>query len=75
MVTKFQLVDSEGKIIADGEIENDVYRLFSPEASNDCQEFENLEDMFEKSGGVGIQPMLFETPARTRQLGLFSKKE
>ena len=75
MVTKFQLLDSEGKVIADGEIENGMYRVFSAEAPNEYEEFENIEDMFAKSGGVGIQPMLFETPARTRQLGLFSKKE
>ena len=75
MVTQFQLVDSEGKILAHGEIDNDIYRVFLPDFPNGYAEFENLDDMFAKCGGVGIQPMLFETPARTRQLDLFSEKE
>ena len=56
MVTKFQLIDSEGKVLADGEIENGIYRVFSSEFSNGYAEFENLEDMFAKCGGVAIQP-------------------
>ena len=79
MVAQFQLVNSEGKIIAHGEIDgengSETYRVFSPQNPTECQEFENLDDLFATCGGVGIQPMLFETPARTRQLGLFSKKE
>ena len=75
MVTKFQLIDSEGKVLADGEIENGIYRVFSSEFPNGYAEFENLEDMFAKCGGVAIQPMLFESPARTRQLDLFGNEE
>ena len=75
MVTKFQLIDSEGKVLADGEIENGIYRVFSSEFSNGYAEFENLDDMFAKCGGVAIQPMLFESPARTRQLDLFGNEE
>ena len=44
MVTKFQLIDSEGKVLADGEIENGIYRVFSSEFSNGYAEFENLDD-------------------------------
>ena len=75
MVTKFQLIDSEGKVLADGEIENGIYRVFSCEFSNGYAEFENLEDMYATCGGNAIQPEMFCSPASTRQLGLFSKKE
>ena len=75
MVTKFQLIDSEGKVLAVGEIENGVYRVFSSEFSNGYAEFENLDEMFEKCGGNAIQPEMFSSPASTRQLDLFSKKE
>ncbi len=75
MVTQFQLVDSEGKIIAVGEIDNGMHRVFYPDFPNGYAEFEELEDMFAKCGGVAIQPMLFETPARTRQLDLFGNEE
>ena len=48
MVTKFQLIDSEGKVLADGEIENGIYRVFSfrPNSLTDTQNLENLEDMY-----------------------------
>ena len=75
MVTKFQLIDSEGKVLADGEIENGIYRVFSSEFSNGYAEFENLDDLFATCGGNAIQPEMFSSPASTRQLGLFSKKE
>ena len=75
MVTEFQLMDAVGKIIANGEIDGEIYRVFSSESSTDCEEFETLEDMYAACGGVAIQPMMFETQARTRQMSIFSKKE
>lgn len=70
MVTEFQLVDRVGKVLGEGEIENDVYRLFSAEFPNGYKEFETLEAMLAECGGVAIQPQMFPSPARTRQLGL-----
>ena len=75
MVTEFQLMDAAGKVIANGEIDGEIYRVFSSESSTDCEEFETLEDMYAKCGGVAIQPMMFETQARTRQISMFRKKE
>ena len=77
MVNQFQLVSGEGKVLAHGEIDgetgSETYRVFSREAPNEYQEFSTLEDMFATCGGVAIQPMLFETPARTRQPNLFQQ--
>ncbi len=70
MVTPFQLMDTVGNTLADGEIDNGIYRLFSPQLPAGYQEFENLADMFAASEGVAIQPELFQTPAGTQQLGL-----
>ena len=70
MVTEFELIDAAGKVLARGEIDNGIYRLFSEKNQSEYQEFETLELMFAASGGVAIQPWLFETPARTRQLYL-----
>ena len=75
MVTEFQLMDAVGKVIANGEIDGDIYRVFSSESSAECEEFESLEDMYAKCGGVAIQPMMFDTQARTRQISMFSKKK
>ena len=74
MVTEFQLIDNVGNVIAHGEIDNDIYRLFSNDAPAEYEEFEKIEDMFAKSGGASIQPMMFQTPARTRQLNLLGGK-
>lgn len=70
MVTEFELLDAAGKVLARGEIENDVYRVFSNKSPSDCEEFESLTEMLAKYGGVGIQPSMFKAPARTRQLTL-----
>jgi len=71
MITQFQLLDGIGKVLGEGEIEDGVYRLFSADFPNGYAEFETLEAMFAASQGVAIQPQMFQTPARTRQLGLF----
>lgn len=68
MITEFQLMSSDGKVLAYGEIDNDIYRLFSDDFPTGYKEFETLEEMFAVCGGVAIQPKMFETPARTRQL-------
>ncbi len=75
MVTEFELMDAVGKVLARGEIDNGIYRLFSNENPSDAEEFETLELMLAKHGGVGIQPSLFETPARTRQEQLFQEQD
>ena len=74
MVTEFQLMDAVGKVIANGEIDGEIYRVFSSKSSADCEEFETLEDMYAKCGGVAIQPMMFEIQPRTRQISIFDKK-
>ena len=75
MVTEFELMDATGKVLARGEIDNGLYRLFSNENPSDYEEFESLELMFAKHDGVGIQPKMFETPARTRQLTLLGDEK
>lgn len=71
MITEFRLMSREGEVLALGEIDGDLYRLFSSDFPTGFREFETLEDMFEVCGGVAIQPSMFETPARTRQPELF----
>lgn len=72
MITKFRLVDRDGKVLGEGEeTAEGVYRFFSAEFINGYKEFKTLEEMFATCGGIAIQPQLFPSPARTRQLGLF----
>lgn len=70
MVKEFQLMDGVGKVIGHGEIDGDIYRLFSQATPNEYEEFESLEALFAASNGTGIQPALFDSPARPRQLNL-----
>ena len=63
-------MDLAGNPIADGEIDNDIYRVFSESNSSDCEEFKNLDEMLQACGGIAIQPVMFQTPPRTRQLNL-----
>ena len=72
MITEFQLMGDGGKVLARGEIDGDLYRVFLPEFPNGYKEFKNLTEMLAETGGNGIQPSLFETPARTRQLDLLT---
>ena len=53
----------------------EMYRLFSNKHSSECQEFDNLKDMLTACGGAGIQPSLFETLPRDRQLNLLGGKK
>lgn len=70
MVTEFQLMSGDGKVLAYGEIDGKIYRVFADRQSSECQEFESLPDLYAACGGVAIQPSLFETAARARQLNL-----
>lgn len=63
-------MDAVGNVIGYGEMDGDIYRVFENKHTADCQEFENLETLLAACGGVGIQPSLFETPPRARQLNL-----
>lgn len=70
MVTEFEIMDARGNPIANGEIDNGIYRVFSNENPSECEEFKNLPEMLKAWDGIAIQPMIFDTPARTRQLTL-----
>ena len=70
MVTQFQVMDLAGNAIADGEIEDGIYRVFSELNPSDCKEYKNLDEMLAACDGIAIQPVMFETPPRTRQLNL-----
>lgn len=74
MVKEFQLLDEVGKVIGHGEIDGDVYRLFSQADSNQYEEFGSLKALFAASNGTGIQPALFDSSARPRQLNLFGEE-
>lgn len=65
MITEFELIDAHGKVIGEGEIDNNRYRVFFE--GNDYTEFDSLEAMFAACGGVAIQPKMFPSKARTRQ--------
>ena len=73
MITEFQLMTAEGKVLAHGEIDNGIYRVFSNKNPTEYQEFDTLRELYATCGGVAIQPSLFQTPARTRQLDMFQE--
>ena len=75
MITQFQLIDDNGTVLAHGEIDGNIYRVFTSESSTECQEFASLKAMYATCGGSAIQPYLFETPPRTRQLNLLGDEE
>ena len=70
MVTEFEVFDAVGKVLATGEIDDGIYRVFSNANASHCQEYKDVSEVLKACGGVGIQPMLFPTQARTRQLSL-----
>lgn len=70
MVTEFQLMSAEGEVLAHGEIDNGIYRLFCSKNPTEYEEFDTLSELLAESGGNSIQPLLFETPARPRQLNI-----
>lgn len=71
MITQFQILDTEGNVIGHGEMDGDIYRVFSADLAGGYQEFESLKEMFAECGGHAIQPELFESPACARQLQIF----
>ena len=67
MITEFDLLDSNGRVVAQGEIDTSgVHRVFSK--GQDYEEFQSGTALLETYTGHAIQPHLFETYARTRQL-------
>ena len=65
MVTRFEVMDSAGKVVATGEIDNDIYRVY------EVGIFESVEAVLAACGGIGFQPEMFQTPASEQQLRLF----
>ena len=75
MITQFHLVDREGNIVARGEIDGDIYRLFDDAfVGGNYTEFMDTTDLFSVYEGCAIQPEMFQTPADTRQLSLLTEK-
>ena len=66
MITEFDLLDSNGRVVAHGEIDDGVHRVFGK--GQDYEEFQSGTALLETYTGHAIQPHLFETYARTRQL-------
>ena len=71
MVTQFQLVDRSGNIVAHGEIDNEIYRVFDKVFVGGYIEFKDTEAVFAAYAGCAIQPELFQSCADTRQMALF----
>ena len=71
MATKFQLLDRAGSLLAHGERDGDIYRVFSQEFLGGYKAFKDTTAVFAASVGCAIQPEMFQTPADTRQLNLF----
>lgn len=67
-VTEFSLLDATGTPIARGEFDGDIYRVFAEGFVGGYKEFEDIAEMFRECGGCAIQPEMFQTRARTRQL-------
>ncbi len=68
MVTEFEVLDAVGKVLATGEIDDGIYRVFMDADSSHCEEYKDVSEVLKACGGTGLQPMMFPTPARTRQL-------
>ena len=73
MVTPFQLVDRVGKVLAHGEIDGKLYRVFSDEFLGGYKEFADTAELFAACGGCAIQPEMFQSPADPRQLTLLDE--
>lgn len=68
MIREFEVKDSNGKTIAHGEQDGDIYRLFT---ENGHREFASVDAVLRATGGHALQPALFETQKSARQFGLF----
>ncbi|MDE0423522.1 MAG: hypothetical protein OXN25_01500 [Candidatus Poribacteria bacterium] len=71
MVTQFQLVDRAGNIVAHGEIDGDIYRVFDKVFLGGYIEFKDTAELFAAYAGCAIQPEMFQTCADTLQMTLF----
>lgn len=71
MIREFEVLDVSGDRLMHGEIDGNIYRVFSDKFENGFQEFSELSELLDVCGGFCIQPVLFETEARPRQLSLF----
>ena len=71
MVTQFQLVASCGNIVAHGEIDGEIYRVFDEAFLGGYIEFKDTTALFAAYAGCAIQPEMFQTCADTRQMTLF----
>ena len=70
VVTEFEVLDAVGKVLATGEIDNGIYRVFMDADSSHCEEYKEVSEVLKACGGVGLQPKMFPTRPRTRQLSL-----
>lgn len=75
MVTQFQLVDRAGNIVAHGEIDGDIYRVFDEALLGGQKDFKDTAAIFAVYPGCAIQPEMFQTAADTRQMTLFQPAE
>ena len=73
MVTQFDLVDGVGNVLAHGEIDGEIYRVFSDEFMGGYKEFADTAEIFAACGGCAIQPEMFQSPADPRQLTLLDE--
>ena len=71
MVTRFNIIDQAGALIAHGEIEGDVWRVFGAFT----QEYESDTAILQDYAGCAIQTELFKSAPDTQQFSLFSIKE
>ena len=71
MVTQFQLVNPSGNIVAHGEIDDGIYRVFDKVFVGGYIEFKDTDAVFAAYAGCAIQPEMFQTCADTRQMALF----
>lgn len=55
MITKFNLIDAAGNTIGHGEMENGIYRVFSPQFLGGCAEFKDVEAIFAAQRVKGVQ--------------------
>ena len=75
MVTEFEVLDKVGKVLATGEIDNGIYRVFSNVNTSHCTEYKDVAAVLKACGGTGLQPKMFPTQARTRQLDLLGGEQ
>ena len=68
MLREFLIIDVHGRVLAEGEQDGLIYRVFT--ADRGTLEFEDVSDMHAELGGIGIQMRLLPS-GEPRQLTLF----